>query len=381
VSGPVRLLHFAEDGDTSGYFPQLARWHDRARFRMSFATLKPTAPWLAEYMRGQGVATASCGCRSRAGYPLGLLRLSARLRRERVAILHAHLFDPAVVGLVAGAMARTPLRVLTRHHSDYHTRIDRPWHVRLDRMCTRLAHAVIAVSRHTAEHLIEVEGAPADKVHVIPNGIDFDRVRLSSPEAPARLRRELGGEGALMVLVPARLHPEKGHPHLFRALARLRGRLAPPLVVLLAGEGGAEAAYRRELAELGVAEQVRFLGFRRDLPDLMAAADLVALPSVAEAFGLVLAEALHLGTPVLATRAGGIPEIVDDGVDGVLVAPGDPKALAGALASLAGDPALRGRLAGAGRAKVRERFAFEAMVRRYEALYETLLARRGAAPA
>jgi glycosyltransferase involved in cell wall biosynthesis len=378
VSGPVRLLHLARDSDTSGFFPQLARWHDRARFEMRFGTLHPTAPWLAEYMRGQGIPTLSCGSAGRGGYPLGLLRLVGFLRRERIRILHAHLFDPAVVGLVAGTLAATPIRVLTRHHSDYHTRIHKTWHVALDRMTTLLAHAVIAVSRHTAEHLIGTEGAPAAKVHTIPNGIDFERVRVSSPEAPARLRQELAGDGARLLLVPARLHAEKGHSSLFRALPALRAKLAQPIRVLLAGEGSAEAEYRRELAALGCGDLVRFLGFRRDLPDLMAAADLVVVPSVAEAFGLVLAEALYLGRPVVASRAGGIPEIVDDGVDGVLVAPGDPAALADALERLLADEPRRARLAGAGREKVRRRFGFEAMVRAYEGLYERLLEARGA---
>src|SRR5438309_239207 len=117
-----QVLHFAEDSDTSGFFPQLARWHDRSRYQMFFGTLKPMAPWLREHMESQGVACLSCDCRNRASYPWGLLRLARFLRRERIDILHTHLFDPSVVGLCAGVLARTPLRVETRHYSDYHTR-------------------------------------------------------------------------------------------------------------------------------------------------------------------------------------------------------------------------------------------------------------------
>jgi glycosyltransferase involved in cell wall biosynthesis len=300
------------------------------------------------------------------------VRLAGFLRRERVDILHTHLFEPSVMGLPAGVLARTPGRVMTRHYSDYHTRIDKHWHVRLDQMCTRLSHRVVAVSEHTREHMVRVEGAPAEKIRVIKNGIDFDRVKPSGPEAVGRVRGDLATGDAHLLLVPARLHPEKGHSHLFRALPALRSKLQRRLVVLLAGAGPFEAAYRDEVRQLGCEEMVRFLGFRRDITDLMCAADLVVVPSVAEAFGLVLAEALYLGRTVVATRVGGIPEIVDDGLDGILVPPGDSAALADAIARLLEHPEERNRLAGAGRRKVEQRFSFEAMTRAYEALYEEL---------
>jgi glycosyltransferase involved in cell wall biosynthesis len=367
-----RILHFAEDGDTSGFFPQLARWHDRSRYQMFFGTLKPIAGWLREFMEVQGVPCFSCDCGSRASYPLGMLRLARFLRREHIDILHTHLFDPSIVGLTAGVLAGTPLRVMTRHHSDYHTRIHKIWHVRLDQLCTRLCHAVIAVSRHTAEHLIATEGAPPAKVHTVLNGIDFERVRLSVPDAPQRLRAEFAPDGAALLLIVARLHPEKGHEFLFRALADLHKRVARPIRLLVAGTGPFEAAYRQIVRDLGFEDAVAFLGFRTDAPDLMAAADLLVLPSLAEAFGLVLTESLYLGTPVVATRVGGIPEIVEDGVDGLLVPPGDSAALADALAELLNDPEKRHRLAGAGRARVSERFRFADMVRAYENVYEEL---------
>jgi glycosyltransferase involved in cell wall biosynthesis len=295
------------------------------------------------------------------------------LRTRQVDILHTHLFDPSVVGLTAGALARTPVRTMTRHYSDYHTRIQKRWHVRLDQLCTALCHRVIAVSEHTAEVMRGEEGAPAGRVRVILNGIDFERVRLSTPKAPQALRRQFAPNGEFLLLQVARLHPEKGHEHLFRALAAIRARAARPVRLLVAGSGSFEAEYRRQVRELGVEEMVVFTGFRRDIPDLMAAADVLVLPSVAEAFGLVLAEALYLGTPVVASRVGGIPEIVRDGVDGLLVPPGSPEALAQALLEVSQDEGLRQRLAGAGRERMIETFRFEPMMRRYEALYQEML--------
>jgi glycosyltransferase involved in cell wall biosynthesis len=364
-----RILHFAQDGDTSGFFPQLARWHDRSRYQMFFATLKPMAPWLRQYMESQGVECFSCDCRVRAGYALGLVRLARFLRRRRIDILHTHLFEPSVVGLLAGAAARTRTRILTRHYSDYHTRIGKKWHVRLDRLCTRMSRGVIAVSEHTADHLINMEGAPAEKIHVVLNGIDFDRAKISGPEARASLRREFGAEDGYLLLVVARLHEEKGHRYLFEALDEIKRRADRPVRLLVAGAGTYEAAYRDQVRALGCEESVSFLGFRKDSADLMAAADLVVLPSLAEAFGLVLTEALYIGTPVVATRVGGIPEIVDDGVDGILVPPANGEALADAIVGLLNNPDERRRMAGAGREKVLSKFCFEDMVRSYEAIY------------
>jgi glycosyltransferase involved in cell wall biosynthesis len=367
-----RILHFAQDSDTSGYFPQLARWRDRGRYQMFFGTLQPMAPWLRTYMEGQGVECFSCDCQGRASYPLGLFRLIRFLRRQRIDILHTHLFEPSVIGLQAGVIARVPTRVMTRHYSDYHTRIRKKWHVRLDQLCTRLAHGVIAVSQHTAEHMMTIEGAPPGKIHTALNGIDFDRVQVSSPETPKKLREALAPNDQYVVLMVGRLHPEKGYQYLFEAMAKLKGRLDRPVRLLIAGTGPLEDSYRQMVQILGCADVVEFLGFRKDIADLMASVDLVVLPSVAEAFGLVLTEALYLGTPVVATRTGGIPEIVTDGVDGVLVPPADSQALSDALATLLGDPERRKRMAGAGRQKVQDRFSFLGMVRAYEQFYQTL---------
>jgi glycosyltransferase involved in cell wall biosynthesis len=369
------VMHLAQDSDTSGFFPQLATWHDRYRFRMVFGTLGLMDPRLRAHMEGEGVACFDLGCVRRSSYPRGLARLLIFLRRARVDVLHTHLFDPSVVGLTGGWLARTPLRVVTRHYSDYHTRIRRPLHVWLDRLCTRMSHRVIAVSMHTAGHLIDVEGAPPAKVSVIHNGIDFSRVRVSSPEAPGRLRVQLDLVDKRVVLMAARMHPEKGYEHLLAALPRVLARV-PNLVLLIAGTGSLEARYRYLSASLGLGSCVQFLGFRRDLPDVMAASDLVVLPSLAEAFGLVVAEALYLGVPVVASRVGGIPEIVEDGIDGLLVAPGDDEALAGALTALLLDDERRCRLRGAGREKVTSRFGFRHMVAAYERLYDEQDGRR-----
>lgn len=367
-----RILHFAQDSDTSGFFPQLAKWHDRERYQMIFATLNPMADWLREYMLTQGVACFSCDCRQRLEYPLGLLKLAHYLRRENVDILHTHLFEPSVIGLLAGTLARTKMRIETRHYSDYHTRINKRWHVRLDQLCTRLSHGVIAVSQHTADHMISEEQAPPEKLHVVLNGIDFTRVKRSDTYDRRRVRQEFAAEETPLLLIAARLHPEKGYEYLFQAMTQLKLRCQGKIKLLVAGAGPFLPRYQELVRTLGCDDVVTFLGFRKDLPDLMSAVDLFVLPSVAEAFGLVLAEALYLGTPVVSTQVGGIPEIVADEVDGVLVPPANAQALADAISTLLNDPARRAQMSGTGCEKVLRKFRFDDMVQSYEAIYRQL---------
>lgn len=366
------LLHFIQDGDTSGIFPNLAKWHDKTKYRVLFASLGEFAPWLREYMQTQGVECFSCDAKSRKDYVSAILKLSSFLKKEKVDILHVHLFDPSIVGLLAGVKAGTKYRVMTRHYSDYHTRINKNWHVRLDKMCNRLSHKIIAVSEHTSDHVIEIEGAPREKVVTVYNGIDFERVQPSKDNFRERIRQEFDAEDKFLILTTGRLHPEKGYPYLFEAVAKLKKLVNKPFVWLIAGKGPLETEFRQRVSELGCDDVIKFIGFRKDIPDLMSTADVFVLPSVAEAFGVVFAEAIYLGVPIVATKIGGIPEIVTDGVDGILIPPADSNAIANTVADLISNPEKLKSLANKGRDKVIGKFEFEDMTRNYEAVYESL---------
>ncbi len=370
------LLHFIQDSDTSGIFPNLAKWHDKTKYRVLFASLGEFAPWLREYMQTQGVECFSCDANSRKDYVSAIFKLSAYLKKEKVDILHVHLFDPSIVGLLAGVKARTKYRVMTRHYSDYHTRINKNWHVRLDKMCNRLSHKIIGVSEHTSDHVVEIEGSPREKVVTIYNGIDFDRVKPSDDDFRKRIRQEFDAEDKFLILTTGQLHPEKGYPYLFEAVAKLKKLTNKPFVWLIAGKGGFEAEFRQQVSDLGCDDVVKFIGFRKDIPDLMSTADVFVLPSVAEAFGVVFAEAIYLGVPIVATKIGGIPEIVTDGVDGILIPPADSEAIAETVADLINHPEKLKSLANTGQQKVIERFEFEDMTRKYEAVYENLMKNR-----
>ena len=265
----VPLVHFLRHDDTSGLFTQLARRHDRRRYRMRVATLEGAEPHLRAGVEAAGVPVDAFGARSKnlRDYGRTVGRLARFLRRHRVQVLHTHFYYSSLVGGLAGALARVPVRVVTRHHADYHWRSTGGFnrHVRGDQLVTRLHHRVIAISASTARQLIEVEGAPPGKVVTIPNGLDFESLQPGPPGTIAALRREWGHE-TNVVLVASRLAEEKGVEVLLRALPVLRSTVQRPFHVVVAGTGPLLEPYQRLLAEQGNQELVSFLGFRRDLP-------------------------------------------------------------------------------------------------------------------
>jgi glycosyltransferase involved in cell wall biosynthesis len=360
------VCHLIDANADTAYFRAIARRHDHGRFPVMIGSVSPAGA-LQAAMTGLGTPTFSLNASGRSHYPLALLRLVRLLRAARVQVLHAHCFDPTLLGLVAARLAGVAF-VFTRHHSDHHLRLVRPWHTRVDACCGRFADRVIAVSAATKVVMTAVERVPAARIRVVPNGIE--PLRPPAPGAVQRLRQELGIGDAPVVLMVARLHEEKGHRYLFQALPAIRARHSGT-VVLLAGDGPHRAELARQVAAQGLAGVVHFLGQRTDVPDLIGAASVVVLPSLAESFGFAALEAMSAGKPVVVSRTGGLPEVVADGQAGAIVPQADAEQLAAAVRSILDSPARAQALGSAARTRS-ERFTCAAMVQGYEQVYEDL---------
>lgn len=249
------------------------------------------------------------------------------------------------------------------------------WHVRvadgdrlLDRVLMRLARAVIVNSRAVGRRF---DWAPPGKVRCIHNGVDLARFAPRPHEAG--YRRALGlPEGGPVVASIGRFVPYKGYAHLIEAAA-LVARARPDAHWLLAGEGEQRAQLERRCRTLGMDGKIHFVGWREDVPEILAASDVFVMPSLGEHFGRVLVEAMAMGKPVVATDAGGTPEIVLDGETGLLVPPGQPERLAGAVLALLTDAARAERLGAAGCRRARADFSLARHAASVEALYEELL--------
>lgn len=297
---------------------------------------------------------------------MGVIELVRLLRRERPDILHASSSKAGVLGRVAGFLARVPIRIFTVHgwafaaHSGSSARLYR-W---ADRLVRPLTTMTICVSRRERAAGVTAGTCDAARTVVIPNAVDVASVPRSRPD-----RR-----GRPLILAVGRLKAPKDFVTLVRALRSL-----PPgsFDAVIVGEGPDRSRLEEEIRGLGLEHRVRLAGERRDVPELLAAADLFVLSSASEGMPVSVLEAMAAGLPVVASRVGGVPEQVADGVTGLLVEARDPDQLAAALARLTRDPGLRARLGAAGRARAEQAFDLEPFRRAHVELYSRELARRG----
>lgn len=368
------ICHLIDSNIDTGYFRSIARHHDRERFPVMIGSIAPAGP-LQRAMADLNVPTFSLGAASRWQYPAAIIKVARLLRRNRVAVLHAHCFDPTFIGLIAARIAGISF-VFTRHHSDHNIRLGKRWHTQVDRWCTRHSDHVIAVSEATRSIMTGLEGAAEKQITVIYNGME--PLVTPAPESLTRLRRELMLQNEDICLMIARLHEEKGFNVLFDAIPDIAAR-AGKLVVLVAGEGPHRAMLEHEVNRRGLQDSVRFLGQRDDIPQLISLASVVVLPSLAESFGFVLLEAMSLGKPVVASTAGGIPEVVSNGETGFLVPPGDAASLAAAVSGLLRDSSLAGAMGAAGRQRATS-FNSHRMIHGYEKVYDRVVAARSRIP-
>jgi glycosyltransferase involved in cell wall biosynthesis len=294
--------------------------------------------------------------------------LAAYLVEVRADVIHNHMFRAETVGTRA-AMAladighRRPYVVSTVHSSRIRSQEDR----QVLRDLTPHMDQLIAVSQ-MVERKLEDEGRTTAPVRRIYNGVDLSR--YEQQEACCTLPEEYGMEpGSQLVGVVARLEPEKGHPTLLEAWPRVL-RAVPDAYLLIVGEGSRREALEAQARELRIAHRVVFTGRRDDVPAVTAALDVAVLPSYREAQGLSVLEAMALSRPVVASNVGGIPEMIEDGVTGLLVPPHDAETLAGAITRLLRDHPYADTLARAGHDLVHDRFCIELMVEAIQTIYD-----------
>ena len=294
--------------------------------------------------------------------PKTLFKLCRLIRRERVDVINTHLTTASWMGALAGRICGVP-SVAVVHATDRKT-----WFQHADHL--------IAVSQGVKDALVE-QNLDAEKIKVLYHGINLDNYAAPLETAVAKARLGLPAD-ARTVGVTASLIERKGHRFLLRALKNLEAT-SGPVHAIFAGEGELGAELRAQAGELGLAERVHFLGFRRDVAAVVSAMDVFVLPSLKEGLSLAVMEAMALQKPVVCSAIAGLPEVVRDGQTGVLVPPGDVAALTGALEKLLGDAELRRDLGCHARQFLHRNFEQTACLEAMEAHFTCVVAHHQAA--
>jgi glycosyltransferase involved in cell wall biosynthesis len=376
----IRVLHFADLINRDDFIHNVISHVDPTEFEMTAATLHARGTLNADPSPLALVHDLDCAQRKR--YALAAWRLRRLIARREVDLLHTHHYEPAVVGVLATLGTRVPL-VIGRHYSDAIYQLSRGARRRaylgVEALCNRRAAAIVAPSLAVARVLRD-QGVDPGKVEVIPYGFDFGRFGARDPAAVARVIEDWPPGPGLRIVTVARLHAEKGHRYLLQALQTL-AREKVKATWLIVGDGPERQALETDVRERGMGESVRFAGWRTDVLDLLAAADVVVQPTLHEAFSQAMIEAMALGRPLVISDVSGVEDVVEDGRSGLVVPPRDAGALVAALRRLS-DPEVARAVGQAAQARVRSRLDIREIVRKLEELYRRVApsARNAASP-
>jgi glycosyltransferase involved in cell wall biosynthesis len=351
-----------EPGGTERQMIELVRRLDPDRWDVHVACFEARGAW---FNRVAEVAT------SVAEFPVTTFRsfdatrhlwaFARWCRAKHIAVVHTTELYSNIFGLPGAALANVPVRIGNRREINPDKSAAQ---IAMQRAAYSAAHTIVANSRAAADRL-RVERVPARKIAVISNGLDFGQYQPPSPRPALR-----------KVVAVANLRPEKGHDVLIAAAVEVL-RCFPDAQFEIVGGGPELHSLRGRADAHRVLHAFTFLGHRDDVPARLADSDIFVLPSRSEAFPNAVLEAMATGLPIVASGVGGILELVDDGVSGLLVPPGDAPSLADRLCRLMNDPALAARLGGAARSEALARYSFDRMVAAFESLYLTELTRSG----
>ncbi len=347
---------------------------DPERFRRALCVIDPPMGGLdainerdfAE-LEGSGVEVVRLARRSQLSVaPWG--RLYRSLAGAKIDLLHCHMPRASVPGTIVGRLARVPVIVNHEHGWAFEGKPVRRF---LDRkVVARGGDVLIAVSERDRQKMIDVEHIPPARIAFLPNGIGRPHPDGHDVRREFGVASDTGFVGAI-----GRLFPEKGHEDLIHAIALLKREHAGPIRCVIAGVGPERERLGALIGDLGVSEEVRLLGRRNDVPDLIRALDVAVLSSRREGSPLAVMEYMAGAAPIVATAVGGVPELIEDGVHGLLVKPGAPAELAAAIGTLLKDRPLASRLGQAAHERQLAKFDIDIVVRQLEGIYTELYER------
>lgn len=370
----LKVFHFISDSiSIRPYLEVMGRCSDPQKVEVSYGSLSPSGP-LQRELGAAGFTVLALGCKTRWDYPGAIWRLRNWLIAEQIDIIQTHLFEGSLVGLAAARLAGVPLAILSGHHSHENRLHHRKLPLWADRIATNwLAHRIIAYSTQMRDTFIRDEGVRSDKIGVLPFPIDLSG--WTRDEAyRAETRKWLGLEGKVVLGAVGRMFWVKDYDLLLRAFVVIAAKWQEAALVLI-GDGPDRAQLERLAQDLSINDRVTFVDYQADLPRMMGVMDVFVHPSRAEAFCQVIVHAFSLGIPVLSTDVGVARELIEDGVTGVLVPPGDLDSLRSGLERMMEQQGRWSAMGVEGRRRI-ERFSAAPSVVQHEEQYMAWLAER-----
>lgn len=362
----VRLMQITHDlaiGGLQQVVNTICKFIDRRKFDVSVLCLRNLGP-LAEEIKSRSIPVFFLPQKESGTDYFSFLKVAKVLHREQIDVIHTHNTQPFVDGTLGGLLAGVKTFVHTEHGRIFPAK---KRYMLAERIMSRYAHKVVAVSEHSYNNLLKYEKISKRKLLVIQNGIDS--TTYSRDIDVKQKRRDLGiGTDQFVLGVAARLVREKGLIYLVRAMSKVVEKM-PSVCLIIAGKGAEEESLRREAESLSLSGNILFLGERLDIPEILKTIDLYVLPSISEGLPMVILEAMAAGCPIVASKVGGIPSVIQHGINGSLVESGDKDSLASEILRVAEDKGLRLRYSSNSRTLFERRYSAEIMMRKYERLY------------
>ncbi|MGQ9603057.1 MAG: glycosyltransferase [bacterium] len=367
----VHLIGFLAAGGAERNLYYLAPHLAKSKFRYAIVCLF-TKGEFAPIVESTGVPVFELRYRQRFTIQT-IIRLTRFLRRNKVKILHAHLFHAAFIGRIAAWLAGTPIII---DHSRGLYPPKRWYHRFFERLAIIIRTDLrLSVSNEIANDMVENEWTPRSKIRIVTSGVDPDHFQVPE-DIRCSTRKALGLEGCIVIGTIGRLIEAKGFDLLIEVASLLREQ-DNRIKFLLIGYGPLEDSLRSEILRRNLSDCIYMLGKRTDIPALLSAMDIYLTTSRSEGVPVTLFEAMAAGKPIVATSVGGIPDVIEDGKDGILVPSRDPEAIARAIMRLLNDKALAESLVANARKKFLENYSTQAVLSKMENIYAELIEKKG----
>jgi len=324
---------------------------------------------IGERIEEEGIKILSLNAKFKCN-PLIIWRVISIIKKEKPQILHSFLFHANFLGRVIGKLRNVPI-IISSIHNEYFGGILRE---KLLKWTDRFCNITTIVSKGAAERMIDLKVVSKNKLKVIYNGIDLENFPFRKLEARTKIRKELNIEENKKILISVgRLHEAKGCPYLIKAMKILKEKY-PHILLIVLGEGPEGKKIEEQIKELKLEKNILLLGQKENISEYLNASDVFVMPSLWEGLPIALLEAMACGLPVVATRVGGVPEVVEDGKSSFLVELKNPRGLAEKIIkTLEMSEEERKKMGERGRKIVEKKFSIEQMVKEYENLYQELL--------